>query len=198
MTERTATMVDEFNNTGSTIQPSDKKKIKIFNWVWNFLKVSYMKLKTLSKNVLITIFLLASVGLILLNTTERGGKILLWGEAAFSSPTSSYTMDIGNVNARFTKTFWIIGIPEVKFKSHIINGSLNSEGDMNFTLDVPGGPYGDIEGIVSIKPTLDKNSQGLYKFMGDGIAGSFIVSKVNNEPKISNFNMNINWDLVGK
>lgn len=193
----TDTTADETLGT-TNIKPGDSTKSETAKKAWDGIKTAALYVLSFGiKTIGIVVLIVAILGALLFYTPQ-GKRLVNWSEAKFSSSINPNVINLGTVNAHFTKTFWILGAKEIVFTSTMAKGSLTEDGKMEFKIFQKDGLNGYVTGIVAIKPALKSNETGSYDFMGNGMSGSFDVTVTGSNVTVNNFDMNINTTLVNK
>lgn len=180
------------------IRVGDKTKAEMVASVWGGIKKSFLYVWGFGiKTIGISVFAVAILAALLFYTPQ-GKRLVNWGEAKFSSSINPNIINLGVVNARFSKSFWLVGTPEIIFTSPIAKGVLTSDGKMDFRIFQPDGLNGEVNGIVAIKPAFKSQESGKYQFMGNGMSGTFEVTISDGDVVVNDFNMNLNTTFVNK
>ncbi len=178
-------------------EDSEKKGFKDYFEIGRNAIMSMFRFVTKSVLYMVITAILLGTSLLFIGSNMAGKSVVSYATSFLSSNVSSYQIDVGVVNARFSKEFWLFGSPEIVFQNTIVKGSLTSMGDMNFKLNVPNGPSGKLSGSVGIQPVFQVGVDNNYEFTGHGISGSFDVIMVDGDAIVENFYMNVNWDMTG-
>jgi len=200
MSDSTISSTVHIDPTASTVQ-THKTGLLIKCWGW--IKTSLVKIKNIPFKWIVLIVLAVGLSVMIyrgssVDVKKAYNAVAEYAKSYISSPVKSYPIEVVGINGYFTRSWWLMGTPQIAFRNPVVRGELSQLGEMKFDIAQPNGPTAKVEGLVTITPALVVGQSGNYSFSGSGISGKFTIEMNGGEATFNDFSLSVNLEVAQK